>query len=40
MLVLSDCDMVCAPKLITFCFCSTVDFDNIKVFLTNKCTIY
>jgi hypothetical protein len=24
---------------IVFC-CSTVHFDNIKVFLTNKCTIY
>jgi hypothetical protein len=33
------CPVNISEVLIHFC-CSTVHFDNIKVFLTNKCTVY
>jgi hypothetical protein len=36
-----DCDIIPQTEQL-YCnfYCSTVHFNNIKVFLTNKCTIY
>jgi hypothetical protein len=36
---LNFCRPALGGNIYAFC-CSTVHFDNIKVFLTNKCTIY